>query len=92
MRRDFEQTKLEFEEIVQVMNDLKNQLANERQTTEAAVKREKDLRERNNKLADELEKLQGKIRKHEDEHAQLIESIKTDHTAKISKQEGKVQK
>lgn len=92
VRRDFEQTKLEFEEVVQVMNDLKNQLANERQTTESALKKERELKDRNNSLAGELEKLQSKLRKTEEDYTHAIESMKVDQNAKQTKLEHKVQK
>ena len=92
MRRDFEQTRLEFEEVVQVMNEQKNNLANERQTSEGAVKKEKELKERNNLLADEVEKLQTKLKIAEDDHSRALDSVKTDFNIRISELEQKNQK
>ena len=92
MRRDFEQTRLEFEEVVQVMNEQKNNLANERQTSEGAVKKEKELKERNNLLADEVEKLQTKLRIAEDDHARAVDSLKADFNIRIAEAERDTQK
>jgi len=92
LRRDFEQTRLEFEEVVQVMNEQKNNLANERQTSEGAVKKEKELKERNNLLADEVEKLQTKLKIAEDDHARAADSLKADYNIRISELEQKAQK
>ena len=74
------------------MNEQKNNLANERQTSDGAVKKEKELKERNNALADELQKLQTKLRVSEDDHARTIESLKSDFSIKQSKLEQRVQK
>jgi len=92
IRKDLEQTRLEFEETVQVMNEQKNNLANERQTTEMAMKREKELKDRNNALAEELQKLQTKIKNLDNDHAREIETLKLNYTEQEAKLEHKVQK
>jgi len=91
-RKDLEQTRLEFEETVQVLSEQKNNLANERQTTEVAIKREREFKERNNALADELEKLQAKMRNLEDEHIRSLENLKFEHSGLEAKLEQKLQK
>ena len=74
------------------MNDLKNQLANERQTAESAVKKEKDLRERNNALANELDRANNNLRQNEDSHFQVIDGVKMDYDIKVNKLEQKNKK
>ena len=68
-RRDLDQVKMELEETVQNLADMKNTLANERQTTDNLIKREKDYKERNDRLATELEKLQLRLQNIDAQHA-----------------------
>lgn len=74
------------------MNEQKNNLANERQTTEITMKREKEFKDRNNALAEELQKLQAKMRTLNDDHEREIESLKLNHAEQETKTEQKLLK
>jgi Uncharacterized conserved protein len=92
LRRELDQARYEIEELIQTTNDLKNQLANERQNAELSTRREKDIKERNDRLATELEKAQIRLQNIEAQHARSLENTKNDFQARIAKYEQMIEK
>ena len=67
------------------MNDLKNQLANERQRAELAQKKEKEYREKADKSSLEYEKALLKLQTLESQQKRALEQATTDLETKLSK-------
>jgi chromosome segregation ATPase len=86
-KREAESARNELEESVQTIAELKNLLANERMTGDNVIKREKDFKERNDKLATELEKAQIRLQNIEAQHARAIDSLRNDYQIRHQKYE-----
>jgi hypothetical protein len=92
LKRELDQARYEFEELIQTTNELKNQLANERQTADLSSRRERDVKERNDRLATEFEKAQIKLQNIENQHARSMENLKNDFQARHAKYEQMIEK
>jgi chromosome segregation ATPase len=92
LKKELDVNRLEYEEILQTLSDMKNQLSNERQNAELAYRREKDTKERNDKLATELEKCQIRLQNIEGQHSRSTEILKNDYQMRITKLEQIIEK
>lgn len=86
-KRECEAARNELEEAVQTIAELKNHIANERVTGDNLLKREKDYKERNDKLASELEKAHIKLQNIESQHARAIDNLRNDYQIRHQKYE-----
>ena len=92
VKKDFEGHRLENEELVQTVNQLKNLLANEKQAVEAAEKKEEDFKEKHRQIVLELERIKSSTAQTEFEQKKAVDTIMQESEAKVQKLEQKLAK
>lgn len=92
VRKDFEGYRLENEELVQTVNQLKNLLANEKQAVETAEKKEADFKEKHRQIVLELEKIKANTAQTEFEQKRVMDNAVQEAEAKVQKLEQKLAK
>lgn len=84
--------KFENEEFVKAVNEIKNELMEEKTETERAIKRETDVKERNKQLVTEIEKLRGRINELGDDHKKALDKVMMESLDKQNKYLQKIEK
>lgn len=92
LRRELQVTKLENEEFVQAVNQLKNELANEKFEVELVTKRENELKEKARQLMAEIDRLREKALMAEEDHKKALDLLKLEHSRAESRFQSKIEK
>lgn len=92
VRKDFEGHRLENEELVQTVNQLKNLLANEKQAVETAEKKEEDFKDKHRQIVLELERIRSNTSQTEFEQKKAMDTMVQESEAKVQKLEQKLTK
>jgi len=91
-RKDLELFKLENEEMIQTVHQLRNELSHEKFEGELVFKRETEVKERNKQLSTEIERLQKKLVDIEEEHKNKIDNLTAEHLTIQTKNQQKIEK
>jgi len=91
-RKDLELFKLENEEMIQTIHQLRNELSSEKFEGELVFKRETEVKERNKQLSTEIERLQKKLVDTEEEHKNKIDNLNAENLTNQTKSQQKIEK